>query len=364
MSFIECGRHGKIRKIDALIQRVKPLEKLEFRDGGGKRGTVRRGAWMNNLRSFDLNLLLALKALVEERSVSRAAEKLCVSQPAMSHVLRRLRDQLDDPVLVKSASGMFPTARAQALLEPTISVLREIEKIVQPPEAFDPATSRRRFVIATSDYVVFALLPTLAESMVRIAPNIEVQVLQPITGPAHIALEEENIDLAVGFDAIFGSTPHICSETLMNESIVCLTRQCNTTVPGDDITLAQFLECKHMLITWREAGTGLIDDCLAKLGLRRDISLVLPNFLTTPWILERTDMLLCLPRRMADKFVQLAPLKILPVPLDLPRYQLMMLWRPCNDRDQAHMWLRERLRAICGRVREEGAERRTTGRVC
>lgn len=319
---------------------------------------------MTNLRSFDLNLLLALKTLVEERSVSRAADKLCMSQPAMSHVLRRLRDQLDDPVLVKSASGMVPTARAQALLEPTVTVLQEIEKIVQPPEAFDPATSGRRFVIATSDYVVFALLPALAESMVRIAPNIKLQIRQPITGPAHIALEEENIDLAVGFDAIFGGTPHICSEMLMEESIVCLTRQGNATVPGGDVTLPQFLQCKHILITWREAGTGLVDDCLAKLGLQRDISLVLPNFLTTPWILERTDMLLCLPRRMADQFVRLAPLKILPVPLDLPRYQLMMLWRPCDERNQAHMWLRGRLRATCNRVREASAEGRAAGRVC
>jgi DNA-binding transcriptional LysR family regulator len=302
---------------------------------------------MTNLRSIDLNLLLALKALIEEKSVSRAAEKMCMSQPAMSHVLRRLREQLDDPVLVKSASGMVPTARAQALLEPTVAVLREIEKIFQPPEVFDPKTSRRRFVISTSDYVTFALLLELAESASRIAPNIELHIRQPITGPSHVAFEEQDIDLAIGFDANFATTPHLCSERLMDESIVCLTRQCNTVVPGNDITLEQFLECKHVLITWREAGTGLIDDCLARVGLHRNISLVLPNFLTTPWILEKTDLLLCLPRRMANKFVQLAPLKILPIPIDLPRYELMMLWRPCHERDRAHMWLRERLRATC-----------------
>ncbi|MGD9539788.1 LysR family transcriptional regulator [Methylocystis sp.] len=304
---------------------------------------------MINLRSFDLNLLLALKALLEEKNVSRAAEKLYLSQPAMSHVLSRLRSQLDDPILVKSASGMVPTARALALLEPTVAVLREIERIVESSPKFDPATSRRRFVIATSDYVVFAVLPKLAESIMRIAPNIEVHIRQPIVGPPHIALEKENIDVAIGFDAIFGATPHICSDALMGESMVCLTRQCNATVPGNEITLEQFLECKHMLISWREAGTGLIDDSLAKLGLRRDVSFILPNFLTTPWILEKTDLLLCLPWRMADKFVQLAPLKILPIPIDLPRYELRMLWHPRYEKDRAHMWLRERLRTICRR---------------
>jgi DNA-binding transcriptional LysR family regulator len=298
---------------------------------------------VTNLRSFDLNLLLALKALVEERSVSRAAEKLCMSQPAMSHVLRRLRSQFDDPILVKSNAGMEPTPRALALLEPTAAVLREIERIVESPPTFDPATSRRRFVIATSDYVAVTLLPGVAETMSRVAPNVELHIRQPIVGAPHIAMEKENIDLAIGYNAIFGRTSHICSQRLMSESIVCLTRRCNAAVPGDEITLAKFLERKHMLITWRGSGTGLVDDCLAKQGLRRDISLVLPNFLATPWVLEMTDLLLCLPRRMAERFVQLAPLKILPVPLDLPQYELMMLWHPRQEKDQAHKWLRDLL---------------------
>lgn len=295
---------------------------------------------MINLRSFDLNLLLALKALVEERSVSRAAEKLCMSQPAMSHVLRRLRSQLDDPILVKSKAGMEPTARALALLEPTVAVLREIERIVEPPSAFDPATSRRRFTIATSDYVACALLPLIAESATRIAPGVELRIRQPLSGAPHIAIEEENIDLAVGYDAILGAMSHICSQRLMSESMVCLTRRCNPAVPGDEITLARFLECRHMLISWRQSGKGLIDDCLAKQGLRRNVSLILPNFMSAPWVLERTDLLLCLPRRMAERFVKLSPLKILPVPIDLPPYELMMLWHPRHEKDQAHSWLR------------------------
>jgi DNA-binding transcriptional LysR family regulator len=307
---------------------------------------------MTNLRSFDLNLLLALKALVEERSVSRAAEKLCMSQPAMSHILRRLRCQLDDPILVKSNAGMEPTARALALLEPTAAVLREIERIVEPPPAFDPATSRRRFVIATSDYVAVTLLPGIAETMSRVAPDVELHIRQPIAGAPHIAMEKENIDLAIGYNAMFGSTAHLCSQQLMSESIVCLTRRSNAAVPGNKITLARFLECKHILVTWREAGTGLVDDCLAKQGLRRDASLVLPNFLAAPWVLEKTDLLLCLPKRMAERFVQLAPLKILPVPLQLPQYELMMLWHARQEKDEAHKWLRDLLMDACRIVLE------------
>lgn len=302
---------------------------------------------MANMKSFDLNLLLALKVLVEERSVSRAAERLFMSQPAMSHVLRRLRDQLDDPILVKTSTGMAPTQRAKELLEPTIVVLREIERIVQAPEAFSPATSRRRFVIATSDYVEFTLVPRLAESMIETAPGVELHVRQPIAKPPHAALEEDNIDLIIGFDAIFDKVSHIHSEALVSEEIVCLTRRENASAPGTEITLEQFLANRHMLISRREAGTGLIDDWLAKSGLRRKISLVAPNFLSAPWILERADLLLCLPLRVAEKFTRLAPLKILPVPIDLPRYELMMLWHPRHDKDQAHGWLRDLLREIC-----------------
>ena len=118
---------------------------------------------MTKLRNFDLNLLHAFKLLLEERSVSRAAEKLFISQSAMSHILQKLRSQLDDPVLVKTAAGMKPTLRAQALLEPIKTVLNEVEQIIRSPEVFSPTTSQRRFVIATSDYVEFTLLPKLVE---------------------------------------------------------------------------------------------------------------------------------------------------------------------------------------------------------
>lgn len=306
---------------------------------------------MVNLKSFDLNHLIALKLLVEERSVSRAAEKMFISQPAMSHVLRRLRSQLDDPILVRTSSGMTPTPRAQALLEPASAVLKEIERIVRMPEAFSPATSSRRFSIATSDYVEFTLLPDLTESVINNAPNIGLHIRKPIDKPPHLALEEDNLDFVIGFNAIFDRAAHICSETLFREKIVCLTRASNPYASRGSITLRQFLESRHMLISHREAGTGLIDDQLAGLGLSRNISLVVANFLSAPWILEKTDLLLCLPLRIAEKFLRLAPLKMLSIPIDLPCYDLVMLWHPRQEKEQAHMWLRDLLRETC-RLRE------------
>ena len=142
---------------------------------------------MTDLRNFDLNLLYAFKLLMEERSVSRAAEKMFISQPAMSHILQRLRNQLNDPVLVKTTAGMKPTLRALALLQPIKAVLKEVEQILQSPEKFSPATSRNRFVIVTSDYVQFILLPKLTESINKHAPNIEIHIQQP-TSPHYAPL--------------------------------------------------------------------------------------------------------------------------------------------------------------------------------
>ena len=281
---------------------------------------------MPDLRNFDLNLLHAFKLLMEERSVSRAAEKMFISQSAMSHILQRLRNQLDDPVLVKTAAGMKPTLRAQALLEPVKTVLKEVEQIIRSPEEFSPATSQKRFVIATSDYVEFTLLPKLTESINKHAPNIEIHVQQPINKLPEAAIEEEEIDVVIGFDAIFNLPSYIRREELFDDEIVCITRQEHQSIIGDEISFEQFIASRHMLISPSGTGTGLIDDYLAARGLTRKISLVIPNFLPAPWIVANTDLLLSLPLRIAEQFVRLAPLKILPIPIDLPIYNLIMIW--------------------------------------
>lgn len=303
---------------------------------------------MVDVKSFDLNLLIALKHLVEERNVTRAAEKLLISQPAMSHILRKLRTQLDDPILVKTATGMAPTLRAQALLEPTVAVLREIERIVQTQDAFSPATSRRRFVIATSDYVEFTLLPGLVRHIADTAPNVEIRVRQPVDRPPDAALEEEKLDVVIGFEAIFNVSPHLCAETLFEEQIVCVTGGDNKCAPDGKLSMQEFLGSRHMLISRRETGTGLIDDYLAARGLKRNVSVVAPNFLSAPWILEKTSLLLCLPSRVADEFAKRMAIRKFPLPFELPSYKLIMIWHPRQDRDPAHMWLRGALRDQCG----------------
>ena len=305
---------------------------------------------MTELRNFDLNLLLAFKLLVEERSVSRAAEKLFISQPAMSHVLLKLRRHLDDPILVKTSIGMVPTPRAQALLEPVKDLLRGAERIIRTPEEFSPASSQRRFVIATSDYVECTLLPKLTELINARSPNIEIHIRPLSNKLLKPTIEEDDIDLIIGFNAIFDIPSHICHEKLFDDKIVCILRQEHSNIIGNEISLEQYISSRHMVISRRETGTGLIDDYFVKRGVARKISLIVPNFLSAPWILANTDLILSLPARIAEKFVHLVPLKILPLPIDLPAYDLIMLWHPRQEKEPDHQWLRREILEICAEM--------------
>lgn len=301
---------------------------------------------MTELRNFDLNLLVAFNYLLEERSVSRAAQKMFISQSAMSHVLQRLRQQLDDPVLVKTPQGMRPTPRALALVEPIGALLAEVEQVLRDSKEFSPATTQRRFTIATNDYVEFCLLPPLMKTVNREAPNIEIHLVQTQGGLA-AAAEAADVDLVIGFDVILDQSSYLHRERLYTDRIVSLVRADHPDFTGDAVTLEQFIGAKHMLMSRREAGTGLIDDWLEQRGLTRKVSLVVPNFLSAPWIVAGTDLVFSLPLRIAEHFVRLAPLKIVPIPIDFPTYDLLMVWHSLQDKEPAHAWLRRTITSIC-----------------
>ncbi len=248
---------------------------------------------------------------------------------------------------------MKPTLRAQALLEPIKTVLNEVEQIIRSPEEFSPTTSQRRFVIATSDYVEFTLLPKLVESINKDGSNIEIHVKRPIKKLPETAFEEDEIDVVIGFDAIFNLPLYIRHEKLFNDKIVCITRKEHPRIIGNEVSFEQFIASRHMLISPTGTGTGLIDDYLSARGLARKISLVIPNFLPAPWIVANTDLLLSLPLRIAEQFVRLAPLKILQIPIDLPTYNLIMIWHPREEKEPAHQWLRREILKICCKMTKE-----------
>jgi DNA-binding transcriptional LysR family regulator len=311
-------------------------------------------ATMSDLRNFDLNLLVAFDVLMRELNVSRAAEKMFVTQSTMSHILQRLRQQLDDPVLVRTNAGMKPSERAVALVEPVRAILRNVEQVIRPPAEFDPKSSRHRFVIHATDYIEVLLLPPLMARLGTSAPGIDIHFKRTEAAFPTGDLENGDMDVVLGFEAVLKPPVQFRCEKLFDDRMVCVVREDHPEV-GSSLTLDEYLALPHMLISRTGIATGLIDDWLAEHGRERRIALVVSHFLSAPLILSGTNMVLSFPKRIAEQFARLAHLKTVPVPIDLPPYNLVMIWHPLNDKEPAHAWLRRQILEICAELCGEGA---------
>jgi DNA-binding transcriptional LysR family regulator len=300
---------------------------------------------MSNLRTFDLNLLVAFDVLMRELNVTRAAEQMFITQSAMSHILQRLRQQLDDPLLVKTPKGMKPTERALALIEPVRSLLTEVEHLIQPPLEFEAGTSQRRFVLAATDYMELLLIPALSGLIGQIAPGIDLHIKRTESSFPAAQLENGSLDVVLGFESVLNPPPHLHCEHLFNDQMACVVRQ-NHPLITKPPSLEDYLAVPHMLISRTGSNVGLIDQKLTEQGLERRIKLIVPHFLSAPLIVAETDMILSLPYRIAEQFKKFAPLEIFPVPVELPSYELVMIWHPLQDKDPAHLWLRDKITTI------------------
>ena len=300
---------------------------------------------MSNLRTFDLNLLVAFDVLMRELNVTRAAEHMFITQSAMSHILHRLRQQLDDPLLVKTPAGMKPTERALALIEPIRALLTEMEQLLQPPLEFEAGTSQRRFVLAATDYMELLLIPQLSGLIDQMAPGIDIHVKRTESSFPVAQLESGSLDVVLGFESVLNPPAHLNCHLLFSDRMACVVRQ-NHPLIRKAPSLEEYVSVPHMLISRTGSNMGVIDQKLTELGLDRRIKLIVPHFLSAPLIVAETDMVLSLPYRIAEQFKRFAPLEIFPVPIELPAYDLCMIWHPLYDKDPAHLWLRDKIIAI------------------
>ncbi len=300
---------------------------------------------MANLRTFDLNLLVAFEVMLRELNVTRAAEQMFVTQSAMSHSLQRLRQQLDDPLLVKTPTGMKPTERALALIGPVRTLLAEMELLIQPPMEFEPTVSQRRFVMAATDYMELLLLPELSTLIGQMAPGVDIHVKRTEPTFPVAQLENGDLDMVLGFESVLNPPADLISTPLFSDQMACVVRKDHPLI-RDIPTLDQYLSTPHMLISRTGSHVGLIDQKLNEMGLERRIKLIVPHFLSAPMIVAETDMVLSLPYRIAVQFKKVAALCIFPVPLDLPSYDLVMIWHLLRDKDPAHRWLRDKITTI------------------
>lgn len=293
----------------------------------------------STLARLDLNLLVALDALLAERSVTRAARRVGLSQPAMSNALARLRVAFGDPLLVRARGEMVPTPRALALGRVTASALRDLEAAMEADGTFDPASARRTFTLAASDYVGLVLLAPLVRSLASRAPGITLRVvgLQPDLSLAE--LEAGAIDLTLG---VFKSAPRSLHRVALFEDRLVTVMRRGHPAAGRPLRARDLAALAQVQIAPQGETAGRIDLELAEHGLARHVALAAPHFLLALTV-AGTDLACSIPERLADALAPLADLVTTPLPIAKQTISVAAYWHPRAHHDPGHAWLRAQL---------------------
>ena len=308
-----------------------------------------------NVDTFDLNLLVCFDVLMRERNVSRAAEKLNISQPAMSNSLKRLRHHFGDPLLVRTSQGMEPTEKALEL-EPLIrQSLGAAEKALSPKERFDPVNSRRVFRILVSDYVEGTLISSLVAHLQTHAPGLSLDILTLSDGSFQ-DLEKGAIDLAINrFDSIPQS---FYKRTIWRDGFSCLLAENHPLVDAN--TLECYLDAAHIWVskTGIGIGTGMsqssdrgwVDNALRDLGYERQISVFTRHYQIIPLLVQQTNLVATMPTRAALTYKDHSGLTIIEPPFTINPIEINMVWSPILHHSSAHQWLRQTLVELAEKI--------------
>jgi len=292
---------------------------------------------VNNLRKLDLNLLLTLDALLSEHNVTRTAERLGFSQPSISVHLAKLRHIFGDPLLLPGPRGMRPTARAEELREPLRQALEALERAVSPAKPFNPAEATQTWRISASDYSESAIVQPILGGLRAAAPGTRLAVLA--AAPSLIARQAEQGEIDLAFHTTEGSPPGLRRRVLFTERYVLVGRADHPRLRRRP-TPAQFCALDHVIVSPEGGGfQGVTDEALSKVGLARRVVLSVPHFLFSRSILASTDLVAMLPERLVRGAA--GSLQVVEPPIEVPGYEMAMLWHERSHRDPAHVWLRE-----------------------
>jgi DNA-binding transcriptional LysR family regulator len=291
--------------------------------------------------ALDLNLLVVFDMVVQEKTLTRAGQRLGMSQPAVSHALARLRYVLKDELFVRTPEGMRPTPRAERMAGPVRAALRELQVTLESDE-FDPSQASRNFTIAANNYAARAVIPALARRLAKLAPSI--------------VLEVRPIGLLDVFDQLDGGRVELALTTLteggdrfkcvalLDDEYVALLSSDNPVAAEPELSIETFVTLPHIIITSSGDDTHFVDDALADRGLARLVSAHVPLH-SLILMLIGSDALAVVPRRVAAGLVAICPLTMRPLPFPSPRVTLSMIWHRRFDNLPAHRWLRGTLRA-------------------
>ncbi|ONR72167.1 LysR family transcriptional regulator [Burkholderia cenocepacia] len=294
---------------------------------------------MTSIDHIDLNLLRVFQAIVEEHSLTRAGERLALSQPAVSYSLGRLRTLFDDTLFVRTRTGMQPTPVALELAEIVGSALDTVRQALRHAERFDPATSTRTFRLSLSDAGEMAYLPAICAVLHDAAPRVKLVVAPLPVEEIEEALRASRLDFAIGnLPSLLPRTRHC---VLFEESYVCMTRKRDDLPDGKKLKLEQFLAASHVQVRSLEHSHDALDDALRAQGVGRNIALVLPHFVAAPGVLAATDLFATLPEKLARILNKGDAFNIYALPVPLPKVAVTMHWREHFHDDEGNAWMRD-----------------------
>lgn len=305
---------------------------------------------MDELRRIDLNLLLTLHALLTEKHVTRAAQRLHKSQPAVSHSLGQLRAHFDDPLLVRRDGRLELTARAQALVQPLHDALDSLNGLLGGAMAFDPAQARGRVRLAMSDYATRIVLPRLVRYLQKFAPGLDLAISQASRDAMLVQLRDGELDLALG---LFPEVPeHIRVQPLFTEHYICVADKATLPAKGE-LSQQEWLQRAHVLVALRPDSNDEVEKALALMGLERRIAVAVPHWGVAVDLLEGTDLILTVASRAIDLKAHKS-LRAFEPPLELQRFAYQQGWHIRSENDPAHRWLRQAVLACSQPAPKEG----------
>lgn len=288
------------------------------------------------MNAIELRLLSVFDEIYKTRSVTAAALALGLGQPAVSVALSKLRHHFGNPLFVRTSGGMEPTPFGEGLVGPIRAALDALDRVLGHRNDFDPGLSDRTFRICMTDISQLVLLPKLWEKLRVTAPGISIEIF-PLSNDTPRMLESGEADLALGFipqlDAGF------YQQLLFRQSFVCMVSTDHPRI-SDHLSLQQFEAEDHAVISSSGSAPQIIDIEIARLGLKRRISLKIPNFLGAAFVVEHTDLLITIPKRLGDVLQGRGTFRIFPVPFPLPGYEVKQHWHARYHHDPASRWLR------------------------
>lgn len=312
-----------------------------------------------NLEKADLNLLIYLDILLREKNVTRAAEQLGITQPAMSNGLRRLREMFNDPLLVRSSEGMTPTERALELQPRVRAVLAELQQVLEPRQDFRPFTSQRVFRIMVSDYAEATLFPAVIKALRAEAPRVVLDILTP-SDVSPRDLEQGKVDMAINrFNDIPQSFHQV---TLWTDGFSCVLNRDNPL--AERFNLKHYLDAQHVWVSKTGMGVGFgvtseksvslgwVDQALDRIGRRRKIAIFTRHYFLPALMVQNNDLVATLPTRMARLQAENHPrLVVREPPFHIPEFELKMAWSPLLHHNPAHRWLRQLIHYVAQQQR-------------